>query len=276
MDKMYIKNLEIFANHGYFQEEKNLGQKFILSLEIDLDLTLAGSEDKLEDTVHYGILCEEIEQEFTKTSYDLIEKAAEELVNALLIKHEKIKKIKLELKKPWAPIRKTLECASIEITRGWHEALIAVGSNIGDKKKNIEEAFNIINNSKHSKIEKVANFYITEPFGYTQQDEFLNTAIKIKTILNPSNLMKFLLYVEKELKRERIIRWGPRTLDLDIIFYDNLISEEEDIILPHPRMEERLFVLDPLCDIAPYKVHPILNKRIIDLRNELKKENENL
>ncbi|HAG42201.1 MAG TPA: 2-amino-4-hydroxy-6-hydroxymethyldihydropteridine diphosphokinase, partial [Clostridium sp.] len=94
-----------------------------------------------------------------------------------------------------------------------------------------------------------------------------NTAIEIKTLLNPKNLMKFLLEVEKSLKRERIIKWGPRTLDLDVIFYDDLISSDEEIIIPHPRMEERLFVLNPLCDIASYKLHPILNKRIIDIRD---------
>ncbi|HAG42200.1 MAG TPA: dihydroneopterin aldolase, partial [Clostridium sp.] len=103
MDKIYIKDLEIFANHGYFQEEKKLGQKFILSFELDLDLSGAGEEDNLDKTVHYGILCEEIEKEFTKTSYDLIEKAAEEIVNFILLKYEAVDKVKLKLKKPWAP-----------------------------------------------------------------------------------------------------------------------------------------------------------------------------
>ena len=272
MDKIYIKDLEIFANHGYFQEEKKLGQKFILSFELDLDLSGAGEEDNLDKTVHYGILCEEIEKEFTKTSYDLIEKAAEEIVNFILLKYEAVDKVKLKLKKPWAPVRKHLDYVAIEIERQWHKAYIAIGSNLGDKEKNIKEALEIISNSKHTKINKIAKYYNTEPVGYTDQGEFLNTAIEIKTLLNPKNLMKFLLEVEKSLKRERIIKWGPRTLDLDVIFYDDLISSDEEIIIPHPRMEERLFVLNPLCDIAPYKLHPILNKRIIDIRDSILKD----
>ena len=272
MDKIYIKDLEIFANHGYFQEEKKLGQKFILSLEVELDLSSAGEEDNLDKTVHYGILCDEIEKEFTKTSYDLIEKAAEEIVNFILLKYGTVNKVKLKLKKPWAPVRKHLDYVAIEIERQWHKAYIAIGSNLGDKEKNIKEALEIINNSGHSKINKVAKYYNTKPVGYTEQDEFLNTAIEMKTLLSPKNLMKFLLKVEKDLKRERIIKWGPRTLDLDIIFYDDLISSDEEVIIPHPRMEERLFVLEPLCDIAPYKLHPILNKRIIDIRDNIIKD----
>lgn len=272
MDKIYIKDLEIFANHGYFQEEKKLGQKFILSFELDLDLSGAGEEDNLDKTVHYGILCEEIEKEFTKTSYDLIEKAAEEIVSFILLKYEAVDKVKLKLKKPWAPVRKHLDYVAIEIERQWHKAYIAIGSNLGDKEKNIKEALEIISNSKHTKINKIAKYYNTEPVGYTDQGEFLNTAIEIKTLLNPKNFMKFLLEVEKSLKRERIIKWGPRTLDLDVIFYDDLISSDEEIIIPHPRMEERLFVLNPLCDIAPYKLHPILNKRIIDIRDSILKD----
>ncbi|WP_291569173.1 MULTISPECIES: 2-amino-4-hydroxy-6-hydroxymethyldihydropteridine diphosphokinase [unclassified Clostridium] len=272
MDKMYIKDLEIFANHGYFQEEKKLGQKFILSFELDLDLSRAGEEDNLDKTVHYGILCDEIEKEFTRMSHDLIEKAAEEIVNFILLKYEAINKVKLKLKKPWAPVRKHLNYVAIEIERQWHKAYIAVGSNLGDKEKNIKDALEIINNSKHTKINKIANYYNTEPVGYTDQDEFLNTAIEVKTLLTPQNLMKFLLDVEKSLKRERIIKYGPRTLDLDVIFYDDLINSDEEIIIPHPRMEERLFVLNPLCDIAPYKLHPILNKRIIDIRESILKD----
>lgn len=271
MDKMYIKDLEIFANHGYFQEEKKLGQKFILSLELDLDLSDSGQEDNLDKTVHYGILCDEIEREFTKTNYDLIEKAAEEIVNFILLKYEVVDKVKLKLKKPWAPVKKHLDYVAVEIERQWHKAYIAIGSNLGDKEKNIKESMEIINNSSHTKINKIAEYYNTEPVGYKEQDDFLNTAIEIKTLLTPKKLMRFLLSVEKSLKRERVIKWGPRTLDLDIIFYDDLISSDEEVIIPHPRMEERLFVLNPLCDIAPYKIHPILNKRIMDIRDNILK-----
>lgn len=99
----------------------------------------------------------------------------------------------------------------------------------------------------------------------------LNGACKIKTLLNPKELIKFLLSVEQKLKRERKIKWGPRTIDLDVIFFNDLISEDEDIILPHPRMHERSFVLAPLNEIAPYKIHPLYRKRVFELLEELNK-----
>ncbi|MGG7162144.1 2-amino-4-hydroxy-6-hydroxymethyldihydropteridine diphosphokinase [Clostridium ihumii] len=274
MDKIYIKDLEVFANHGYFEEEKSLGQKFILTMEVDLDLSKAGNDDDLNNTVHYGILCDEIEKEFTRKSYDLIEKASEELIKFIMFKYDEIKTVRLELKKPWAPVKKHLDYVSIKMERTWHEAIIAVGSNMGDKKKNILDAFSSINNSNHTKILEIANYYETEPWGYEAQDKFLNTAIKVKTILSPKKLMRYLLDVELEMKRERIIKYGPRTLDLDIIFYDDIVSYDKDIIIPHPRMEERIFVLDPLCDIVPYKVHPILNKRVVELKDNLLQESK--
>lgn len=81
--------------------------------------------------------------------------------------------------------------------------------------------------------------------------------------------MKFLLNIENGLMRERTIKWGPRTIDLDILLYDNVISLNEEVIIPHQRMHERLFVLNPLCDIAPYLMHPVLNKRMVELRDDL-------
>ena len=103
MDKIHIKDLEIIAFHGAIQEEKVLGQKFVLTFELDVDLRQAGKNDDLTKTVHYGELAQQIEEEFTKTSYDLIEKAAEEICEFILLNYPLIKKVKLLLKKPWAP-----------------------------------------------------------------------------------------------------------------------------------------------------------------------------
>ncbi|SHH55444.1 dihydroneopterin aldolase / 2-amino-4-hydroxy-6-hydroxymethyldihydropteridine diphosphokinase [Clostridium collagenovorans DSM 3089] len=269
MDKIIIKDLEIFAFHGVMEEEKKLGQKFILSLELYVNLREAGLSDDLNKTVHYGILAQEIEELFTSKSFDLIEKAAEEVANYILVNYEIIEKVKVTLKKPWAPILKPVDYVAVEIFREKHKAFVAVGANMGDKRKNIEEAFEIINSSSHCKIKKISEFYETEPVGYTEQDDFLNCAIEIETLLTPIELVRFLLSVEKNLKRERIIKWGPRTIDLDVILYDNIVSSDEEIIIPHPRMHERAFVLEPLNDIAPYEIHPILRKRVFELLKEV-------
>ncbi|MBK5242564.1 2-amino-4-hydroxy-6-hydroxymethyldihydropteridine diphosphokinase [Clostridium sp.] len=270
MDKIYIKDLEVYAHHGVFKEEKTLGQRFKISVELYLSLREAGITDDLTKTVHYGELCNLVEEEFKRESYDLIERATEKLAEFILLKYDLVQRVKVKIKKPWAPIGKPLQYVAVEIDRKWHTAYIGVGGNMGDKEKNIKAALDYINNSSHTKITKTSKLYETKPVGYLEQEDFLNCAIEVKTLLNPLELVRFLLSIERELKRERVIRWGPRTIDLDVLLYDNIISYLEEIILPHPRMQERMFVLEPLCDIAPYVMHPILNKSIIQMKKEIK------
>lgn len=270
MDKIYIEDLEVHANHGVFKEEKTLGQRFTISLELFLDLREAGTTDDITKTVHYGELCHKVEEEFKKESYDLIERATEKVAEFILLKYELVQRVKVKIKKPWAPIGKPLKYVAVEVDRKWHTSYIGVGGNMGDKEVNVKAALELINNSYHTKITKTSKFYETKPVGYLEQEDFLNCAIEVKTLLNPLELVRFLLSIENELKRERIIRWGPRTIDLDVLLYDNIISSLEEIILPHPRMQERMFVLEPLCDIAPYVMHPIFNKTIIQMKKEIK------
>lgn len=268
MDKIYIKDLEIFANHGVFNEEKTLGQKFILNIEVSLSLREAAKTTNLTKSINYGELCHNIEKEFTSKTFDLIESAAENLAEYILLKYTLASSVKIKLKKPWAPILRHLEYAAIEIKRSKHEAYISIGSNVGDREKNLREAIELLKENKLITIEKISSFINTKPWGLEDQDDFLNGAIKIKTLLSHYELMDELLKIEEKMKRERIIKWGPRNIDLDIIFFDNLVTCDEHIILPHPRMEEREFVLKPLCEIAPYKIHPILNKRVFRLLEE--------
>lgn len=271
MDKVIIKDLEIFANHGVFEEENRLGQKFLISIEMETSLREAGLTDDLTKSVHYGEVCHKVEEEFKKQNYDLIEKCAEKVAEFILKEYAMVQNVKVELKKPWAPIARPLKYAAVYIERSRHMAYIAVGSNMGDKKENIEKAKEIINNSEHTKILRSSSMIETEPFGYTEQDTFLNCVWEIETLLMPEELMDYLLEVEKELKRERIIKWGPRTLDLDILLYDDSVTEGEKAIIPHIGIPERDFVLTPLCELVPYKVHPLLNKRIIELKKDLEK-----
>ncbi len=269
MDKMYIKDLELFGFHGVFEEEKRLGQKFILSLELDLDLKLAGRTGDLTKSVHYGELCEKVGDEFVRESYELIETVALNLADFILNEYKMINGIKVFLKKPWAPIKKHLDTVEIMIERRRHKAYIGLGSNIGDKERYLKEAISKISTEKNIKIRKQSSFIITEPWGYLDQEDFLNAAIQIETALEPEELMDLLLKIECELNRERTIKWGPRTIDLDILMYDDVVSSNEKIILPHPRMHEREFVLKSLNEIAPYAMHPLLNKRVFTLLEEL-------
>ncbi|NFG36274.1 2-amino-4-hydroxy-6-hydroxymethyldihydropteridine diphosphokinase [Clostridium botulinum] len=137
-----------------------------------------------------------------------------------------------------------------------HTAYVAFGSNMGEKENYIKRALEKIE-ERGMKIIKVSSIYETEPYGVLDQDSFLNGVVKIETNLTPEDLIGELLNIEKQLDRVRERRWGPRTIDLDIIFYDDLIINEKDLVIPHKDMENREFVLKPLCDIDENFIHPV-------------------
>ncbi|APH19429.1 2-amino-4-hydroxy-6-hydroxymethyldihydropteridine diphosphokinase [Clostridium botulinum] len=150
-----------------------------------------------------------------------------------------------------------------------HTAYVAFGSNMGKKENYIKRALEKIE-ERGMEIIKVSSIYETEPYGVLDQDSFLNGVVKIETNLTPEDLIGELLNIEKQLDRVRERRWGPRTIDLDIIFYDDLIINEKDLVIPHKDMENREFVLKPLCDIDENFIHPVLKKSVRELYDRLK------
>ncbi|WP_300393142.1 2-amino-4-hydroxy-6-hydroxymethyldihydropteridine diphosphokinase [Fusobacterium sp.] len=274
MDKIIIENLEIIAEHGVFKEEKFLGQKFIISIEMLTDTREAGKTENLEASTHYGFVADDIEKLFTSKSFDLIETCAEKIAEMILTKYHLISEVKVTVKKPWAPIRKHFDFVAVEITRKWHTAYLSLGSNMGDKKKNLLDAIEKIDNLENTKVTSKSTILETEPFGYTEQDWFLNACIEIKTLFTPQELLEKLLSIELYMGRERIIKWGPRIIDLDILFFDNEIIQDKNLCVPHPWICERMFVLEPLCEIAPNLVHPLERKPISTLKRMLERELE--
>lgn len=269
LDQIKIKGLEIFANHGLFPEENVLGQKFVVNATLYTDTRCAGQTDELDTSINYGEVSAFITDFLKNHTYKLLECVAEELAKEMLQKISGLEKVTLEIEKPWAPVGLPLETVSVKITRSWHTAYIALGSNIGDSRQILDDAVKAIDALDTSRVEKVAEYLVTAPYGVTDQPDFLNSCLKMRTLLYPRELLRELNQIEKEAGRERIIHWGPRTLDLDIIFYDDLISEEDDLCIPHVEMHKRFFVLKPLEEIAPYKRHPGNGKTVRQMLEEL-------
>lgn len=269
MDKIEIKNLEIFANHGVFPEENVLGQKFVISATLYTDTRKAGLTDELTASIHYGEVSHMITKFTKEHTYKLLEALAENLCQMLLQELPLLKMITLRVEKPWAPVGLPLETVAVEITRGWHTVYVAFGSNLGDKKKFLDDGIQGLRTTPSCEVEAVSEYLVTEPYGGVEQDEFLNGVLKLRTLLTPEELLDRLHELEAAANRERIIHWGPRTLDLDILFYDNEIIDTPDLHIPHIDMENRDFVLKPMDEIAPYYRHPVLNKTIHQLLNEL-------
>ena len=268
-DEIQIRDLEVFANHGVFPEETRLGQKFLLSLTMYTDTRKAGTGDCLEDSIDYGAVSHFMTDYMKQHTWKLIEAAAEHLAEELLLRYPLLKGVTLELKKPWAPVGLPLDTVAVKITRFWHRAYLGLGSNLGDKETYLNQAVKSVDETRGCQVEKVSSYLVTEPYGGVEQDDFLNACLCLKTYLSPEELLKRLHEIEQDAHRERIVRWGPRTLDLDILLYDDLILETEELILPHMDMENREFVLKPLSEIAPNLRHPILHRTMRQLADQL-------
>ncbi len=148
-----------------------------------------------------------------------------------------------------------------------HKIFLALGSNVGDKTKNIETAIALLG-EKVTDI-RVASLYTTKPVGYVDQDNFVNTAVAGNTSLTPEALLTFVKDIEQKVGRIFRFRWGPREIDIDILFYDDVVLKQDALEIPHPRLQERDFVLVPMLDIEPDFVHPILHKTVQELRDAL-------
>jgi 2-amino-4-hydroxy-6-hydroxymethyldihydropteridine diphosphokinase len=148
------------------------------------------------------------------------------------------------------------------------KAFIGVGSNLGNREKHCNNAVRFLEESGIAVLKR-STMIETEPWGVTEQPSFMNMVIEIMTDLNPAELLALLKKTERASGRTGTIRWGPRIIDLDILFYDDRVVKTPDLEIPHPRISEREFVLRPLAEIAPDIVHPVLKKNVRTLLREL-------
>jgi 2-amino-4-hydroxy-6-hydroxymethyldihydropteridine diphosphokinase len=144
-----------------------------------------------------------------------------------------------------------------------HRVYLALGSNLGERRPNLEAALRAL--PPEVEISALSRLYETAPAYVTDQPPFLNMVVEGYTTLSPAGLLGYLQQIERSLGRVRTLRYGPRTIDLDILFYDELILDLPGLTLPHPRLQERGFVLWPLADLAPDFVHPVLERSIREL-----------
>lgn len=273
-DEIRIEGLEVYAHHGVYPEETKNGQYFYVNAILYTNVRQAGGEDSLERTINYGTVCRFITDWMQENTCLLLEAVAERLSQALLLEYGPLTALELEIQKPHAPISLPFGNVSVKVRRGWHRAYIAVGSNLGNRKTHILSGIQALKVHPLIKLKKVSKMIVTEPYGGVEQEDFLNGALEIETLLEPEELLEALHQVENAEGRERIVRWGPRTLDLDILFYDRLCYESETLVIPHVDLENRVFVLKPMSEIAPYFRHPISKKTMTGLLKELEQKTE--
>ena len=271
-DEIRIEGLEVFAHHGVYAEETQNGQIFIVNATLYTDISQAGRTDDLERTVNYGTVCHFITDWMQENTCQLLEAVAEKLAAALLLEYRTLAGVDLEIQKPHAPIKLPFGNVSVKVHRSWHRAYIAVGSNLGNREEHIAGALCALKEHPLIVLKKSSELIVTKPYGGVEQEDFLNGVLEIETLLGPEQLLEALHEIENAAGRKRTVRWGPRTLDLDILFYDRLCYESNDLRIPHVDLENRTFVLKPMAEMEPFLRHPISGKTMIQLLRELEEK----
>ena len=271
-DEIRIDGLEVFAHHGVYPEETENGQTFVVNAVLYTDIRRAGVRDDLACTTNYGEVCRFITQWMQVNTYRLLEAVAEKLAKAVLLKYELVAAVDLEIKKPQAPIPLPVECVSVKIHRGWHRAYLSLGSNMGDREGYLNGAVSALWAHPQIRVKKTSDMIYTKPYGVVEQEDFLNGVTEVETLLTPEELLDAVHEIENAAGRIRVMHWGPRTLDIDILFYDKLVYESEYLVIPHSDIQNRDFVLEPLSKLAPNYRHPILGKTVMQLLQDLDKE----
>lgn len=268
-DEIRIEDLEIFAHHGVYPEENEKGQPFIVRAVLYTDTRNAGREDNLEFSTNYGEVCHFLTRYLQEHTCKLIETVAENAAREVLHSFGLIRAVDLEIRKPQAPIGLPFGCVSVKIRRGWHRVYLSAGSNMGDRRSYLEQGITALDGVRDIRVRKVSHLLATKPYGGVEQEDFLNCTIELDTLLTPGELLDELNRMEAEAGRERTVRWGPRTLDLDILFYDKLEYEDDRLIIPHVDMHNREFVLRPLAELAPNLRHPVLHRTVSQMLKDL-------
>ena len=229
-----------------------------MNLVLYTDTRRAGRQDELTLSTHYGEVCHLVTKWMREHTYDLIETVAETAAEQILLHYPLVQAVDVEIRKPQAPIGLPFGSVSVKIHRGWHHVYVALGSNMGDRKKYLQMGVSAMGGREDIRLKTVSSWRQTAPYGGVEQEDFLNGVMEIQTLLTPGELLDYLHEVEQSAERKRELHWGPRTLDLDILLYDDLVMETEDLIIPHVDMQNRDFVLGPMAEIAPWVRHPVM------------------
>ncbi len=250
MDKITLSKMCFEGHTGCLDFEKKDGQNFYVSLELFVDRIKGCYSDELSDTVDYSQIYEVTKEVVTSDSGNLIEHLAQRIADAVLKADGSIEKVIVNVSKPDAPIDGVFETMEVTIERSRKEfVILSLGSNLGDREDNINKAEEALRNLPGIEGFRVASIYETEPVGLEEQPYFLNTCVGFYTDIDPFELLDKIHVIESNLLRTREIHWGPRTIDIDIIFYGDKVIMKPELTVPHPRWNLRSFVTVPLREL---------------------------
>lgn len=282
-----IKDLEVYARHGVNNFEQEMGQIFLLDIIMQTPEPVhsvnnsgasvnpvgPGIEDAIENTVNYSYVCRHVTKWMKENTCQLIETVADSLCREILENFAAVNSVSVEIKKPHAPIKEAhFDYVSVKKEMSWHDAYLSLGSNSSDREEKMAQAMDMIKSIQGIRVAACSKTGSYPAVGKEYEGIFLNNAVHIKTYLSPDTLHAACRSIESALGRRRETEGGKRPIDIDVLLYDNLISSGEDYILPYPDLQNRTYVLEPMCEIAPRLRHPLLHKTMTELLKAIPEE----
>ena len=264
-----IDGYELTGCHGVNPEEKVEPQRFVFSAQLDFDLTEAAETDDVDKTVSYAAVCKVIKAFFGESSRDLVETLALGAARRIMLAFPRLVRAAVTVAKPDAPMKGKFDSVGVTAEVKRSVAYVGMGSSLGDRHAYLDKAKELIREDPLVLSVRESARTETAPYGGVAKNSFINSALRVETLHTPEGLLGLLMRVERECGRTREVHWGDRTLDLDLLLFGDEVRSEGDLILPHPEMTRREFVLAPLADIAPHAVHPLSGKRVSELLSEL-------
>lgn len=263
-----LRGVTATGRHGVLAQEKAAGQPFVVDLDLDVDLARAAGSDDLAHTVDYAAVAASVVREVQTGSLDLIESLAAGICSAVLAGQPLVEAVRVTVHKPQAPVGVPFDDVSVTLRRERDvPVVVALGGNLGEVVPTLEAAVREL--SEAVRITAVSPLYRTEPVGgalVAGQPDYLNAVVLGRTSLAPWSLLQLLHRIEAAHGRIRAARWGARTLDLDLIAYGDLESDDPQVNLPHPRAHQRAFVLAPWAAVDP--LAELAGRRVADLLAE--------
>lgn len=264
-DRIALRGLTVRGNHGVFDFEKRDGQDFVIDVTLHASTAAAAATDDIADTIHYGELAEDVARIVEDNTFDLIETLAEAIAAHCLTLTERVEVV---VHKPSAPIDRTFADVTVTVDRSREaapqadgsdpasaSAYLSLGANLGEAATTLDEAVAALDRHPRISVASRSSLYRTAPWGGVEQNDFLNLGVIVETTLPPRELFAVCQGIEVACGRTRELRWGPRTLDIDVIAYTvrgvDVVLDSAALTLPHPRAHERAFVLVPWAEIAP-------------------------
>jgi dihydroneopterin aldolase/2-amino-4-hydroxy-6-hydroxymethyldihydropteridine diphosphokinase len=260
-DRIDINGLTVTTVVGALPHEREIAQPLRIDLSLHVDLRDAGRSDELGDTVHYGLVTEQVADVVRENKDVLLERLADRIAE-VVVGFERVEAVDVAVTKLRPPIGEHIETTAVRITRvaadfdvrprSSHRAIVALGSNLGDRHGYLRLALGELGG-----VVAQSQVFETDPVGGPDhQGAYLNMVAAVDTSLDPFAFLRRCQRVEASALRQRVVRWGPRTLDIDVLFFDDVTISSPELTIPHPLLGERRFVLAPLAEVAPDRCPP--------------------